>query len=58
MSPITPSLVMTTTELNRLMLALDQARQAIKGTELDADQVKLILTAVGRIESEVYLARL
>jgi len=58
MSPITPNLGMTTTELNRLMLALDQARQAIKGRELDAEQARLILTAIGRVESEVYLAKL
>jgi len=58
MRPIAPDLGMTTTELNRLMLALDQARLAIKGTTLDAEQTRLILTAVGRVEQEVYLAKL
>lgn len=58
MIPDRPDLRMTSTELNTLMFMLDQARQRVKGTELDPEQVKLILTAIQRIESEVYLAKL
>jgi len=58
MIPDRPDLRMTSTELNTLMFMLDQARQRVKGTELDPEQVKLILTSIQRIESEVYLAKL
>jgi len=58
MIPDRPDLRMNSTEFNTLMFMLDQARQRVKGTELDPEQVKLILTAIQRIESEVYLAKL
>jgi len=58
MIPDRPDLTMTSTELNTLMYMLDQARQRVKGRELDAEQAHLILTAVQRVESEVYLAKL
>jgi len=56
MRPIVPDLGMTTTELNRLMFALDNARSLVKGKEVDKEQHKLIMDSIKLIEKEVHHA--
>ena len=50
MMPREPSLIMSTTEFNHTMFALDQVVQRIKGNELDKNQQELLTAAIQKLQ--------
>jgi len=58
MIPTEPDLLMTTTQFNHAMFALDQVTQRIKGNELDKNQQELLTAAIQKLQAMVTRAGL
>jgi hypothetical protein len=58
MMPREPSLLMSSTEFNHTMFALDQVTQRVKGSELDRSQQELLTAAIQKLQAMVTRAGL
>jgi hypothetical protein len=58
MMPREPSLLMSSTEFNHTMFALDQVVQRIKGNDLDNNQQELLTVAIQKLQAMVTRAGL